>query len=361
MTDYRIEVSGSISNQRCRWIASLWMAVGILTFVSSLGCRGDTSQDSPPQEYWLQWSHIELKGYFTIQGDVDADEDISGIACINEKYGLLGADEDRKVYFIEISRQDKKLRILDDIELLDSGDEIDIEAIAAEDDYYYITGSHGLSKKQGDIESNRFKLFRLKVRPETGMPIVRARSKAEFMAISSLTPILSRDPFLGRYYRKPLQQKGVNVEGLAVKDGRLYFGLRSPNVNGYTFVIELAADDLFAGVTNIDYQLHKLHVGNALGIREIVRARDCFLIIAGNSGSEPSDDYPQSQDYDKDRGFELFGWDGHSSEVHKIGIIPETKGKAEAMMVLSENAESADVLILFDGPKNGKPTVYSIR
>jgi hypothetical protein len=301
-----------------------------------------------------------LKGYFAIQGDVEADEDISGIACINKRYGLLGADEDRKVYFIEVSRQNKTIKILGDIELLNSGDEIDIEAIAAENNCYYIIGSHGLSKKQGDIESNRFKFFRLKVNPENGMPVEHVKSKADLVAISSLTYILSRDSLLGRYYRQPLQQKGVNIEGLAIKDGKLYIGLRSPNLDGYTFVIELAADDLFAGADGVDYQLHKLNVGNGLGIREIVRAKECFLIIAGNAGSEPSDEYPESLDYQKNRGFELFCWDGRSSEVHRIGRIPEAPGKAEAMMILSENAEGIDVLILFDGPKDGKPTVYHI-
>jgi len=340
-----------------RWTASLYVAVGLLTFVNTLGCRGNSS----PKEYWHQWSQIELKEYFTIKGKVNADKDISGIACINERYGLLGADEGRNVYFIEVSRQNKTLRILGDIELLGSGAEIDIEAIAAEDDYYYITGSHGLSKKQGDMESNRFNLFRLKVNPETGMPVERAKAKADFLTRTSLTTVLSKDLLLGRHFREPLQQKGVNIEGLAVKDGRLFVGLRSPNLDGYTFVVELSADELFTGAAGIDYRLHKLKVGKGLGIREIVRARDCFLIIAGNSGSEPSDEYPQSQDYQKDRAFEIFCWDGRSSDVHKIGRIPHVAGKAEAMMLLSENQNGVDVLILFDGPKDGRPTVSSIR
>ena len=360
MTDFRIKTSESITKSGCRWITSFCAAVALLTFIGCPGCRGDTSQDSSQREYWRQWSQIELKGHFTIRGDVVADEDISGIACINERYGLLGADEDRNVYYFEISRQNKTIKILGDIELLDSGDEIDIEAIAAENNCYYITGSHGLSKKQGDIESNRFKFFRLKVNPENGMADERAKSKTDFLAISSLTPILSKDPLLSRHFRQPLQQKGVNIEGLAVKDGRLFIGLRSPNLDGHMFVVELAADDLITGVADIDYRLHKLRAGKGLGIREIVRAKDCFLIIAGNAGSEPSDEYPESQDYRKNRGFELFCWDGRGPETHRIGRIPEAAGKAEAMMVLSENTEGIDVLILFDGPKDGKPTVYHI-
>lgn len=361
MMDYRIETSEPISKSRHQWITSLCATVALLVFLGSPGCRGDSSQDNSQQEYWRQWSQIKVKEHFTIQGNVNADEDISGIARINERYGLLGADEDRNVYFIEVSRQNKTIRILGDIELLDSGDEIDIEAIAAENNYYYITGSHGLSKKQGDIESNRFKFFRLKVNPKNGMPAEQAKSKQDLVAISSLASILSRDPLLGRYYRQPLQKKGVNIEGLAVKDGRLFIGLRNPNLDGYMFVIELAADDLFADVYDINYRLHKLGAGNGLGIREIVRAKDCFLIIAGNSSSEPSDVYPESQDYRENRGFELYCWDGRSSEVHRIGHIPQAAGKAEAMMVLSENAEGIEVLILFDGPKDGKPTVYGIR
>jgi hypothetical protein len=101
-------------------------------------------------------------------------------------------------------------------------------------------------------------------------------------------------------------------------------------------------------------------MGPGLGIREIVAATSGFLIIAGNSASEPSEKYTQSVDYDEDRGFFLVAWDGKGSDVHKIGPIPDVTGKAEAMMILEEAPDHVTVLILFDGPRQGRPTIYRI-
>jgi hypothetical protein len=108
------------------------------------------------------------------------------------------------------------------------------------------------------------------------------------------------------------------------------------------------------------YTLNRCHLGPGLGIREIVAARSGFLIIAGNAGSDPSETYPESADYDEGRGFLIFHWDSASGEAHSIGAIPDPAGKAEAMTILGESEEHIDVLILFDGADNGEPSVYRI-
>jgi hypothetical protein len=108
------------------------------------------------------------------------------------------------------------------------------------------------------------------------------------------------------------------------------------------------------------YALHKLRIGEGLGIREIVAARTGFLIVAGNAGAEPSEKFTESENYEKDREFSLVFWDGKGSEVRRIGSIPDPPGKAEAMTILEESASEITVLILFDGPKGGRPSVYRI-
>jgi len=301
------------------------------------------------------WTHIETQGRWAFVGQVAEDKDLSGLACVSERFGLVGTDESRDVQGGELSRQARTLRIVQTMPLAASGDEIDTEAIAAEGNRYYIIGSHGISKKEGLPQGNRYSIFRLTADPATGLPI-RPLSVDK----ASLVGILRTDPVLGAYFGKPLQQRGVNIEGLAARGGRLFVGLRGPNLQGDAFVLEIAADDVFRGNLQPAYVLHRLSLGVGYGIREIVTAKSDFLIIAGNSASEPSEKYTQSLDYDENREFLLFCWDGQGSNVHKIGVIPDVKGKAEAMTILEETEDHVTVLMLFDGPRQGRPTAYRI-
>jgi hypothetical protein len=267
-----------------------------------------------------------------------------------------------------MSREAKTLRVIETISLLRSGSEIDTEAIAAEGNCYYIIGSHGMSKKQGERQNNRYSIFRLRVDPNTGLPARRVTpaspANANVPAVlerASLAGILRADPVLGPHFGQPLQQKGVNIEGLAARNGHLFVGFRNPNLDGYAFVLEIAADDVFGKQAPPHYVLHRLRVGTGLGIREMVAAQSGFLMIIGNAGSEPSEKYTEAEDYAADRDFFLFTWDGQGSETHKIGPIPDVAGKAEAMTILDQTADQITVLMLFDGPKYGRPTVYRIQ
>lgn len=309
------------------------------------------------------WTRIEEVGRYSLLGNVPDAKNLSGIAFLSERFGLIGTDEVRDVQAVEISRQDRTLRVLETIPLVRSGSEIDTEAIAAEGDCYYIVGSHGASKKKGERQDNRYSIFRLKVDPATGLPGGFKAGGARWPAglqTASLAEVIRADPVLGEHFGQPLQQKGINIEGLAVRNGRLFVGFRNPNLGGFAFVMEIRADDVFGGGSRPSYTLHKLQLGEGLGIREIVAGQSCFLIIAGNAGSEPSKKYGAAEDYEKDRDFFLFRWDGKGTDVHKIGALPKTDGKAEAMAILEETNDSVTVLILCDGPNRGRPTVYRI-
>jgi hypothetical protein len=316
-----------------------------------------------------QWTRIVPVGRYSVRGEVGADKDLSGIACISDRYCLIGADEGRDVQVVELRRDAQALRIVETVSLLSSGPEIDIEAIAAEGDYYYIVGSHGISKKQGERQNNRCRVFRLKVDPKTGVPkglSIAGLRRPSGLDVASLADVIRADPVLGPYFGQPLQQKGINIEGLAVRNGRLFVGFRNPNVGGDAFVLEVAADEVFGSRTPParPWQpalLHRLHLGEGLGIREIVAAKSGFLLIAGNAGSEPSEKFTDAEDYAADRDFFLFDWDGKTPEVHKIGPIPDPAGKAEAMTILEETADHITVLILYDGAKRGRPTVYRVE
>jgi hypothetical protein len=333
------------------------MAVCLILLRPGPICAAAQSSPAPAAVGPASWSHVDFVERYSIAGEVVQGKDLSGIACVSPSRCLIGADEGRDVQVVELSRQDRSLKVLKTINLVKSGKEIDTEAIACEGDCYYIIGSHGLAKKTGEWQSNRYKLFRLKVDPNTGLP----DGKAGSLQVTSLVSVLQADPVLGKYFDKPLQHKGVNIEGLAIRNGTLFVGLRNPNLDGFAFVIEVSAADLFAGRGKPKYALHKLALGKGLGIREIVAAKTCFLIIAGNAGSDPSDEYPRSEDYDGDTGFAMFDWDGFGTQVHRIDSIPRTRGKAEAMTILDESEDHVTVLVLFDGVEGGRPTVYRIH
>lgn len=340
------------------------VAFSCFLFLVGPACGDSDGRVDGPRSDGERWTQIEVVGHYSFAGAVVEDKDLSGLARISDRYGLVGADEAREVQAIELSRESRTLRVVETISLVPKGDEIDIEGVAAEGDRYYIIGSHSISKKMGERQDNRCRIFRLRVDAGTGVPnglsVAGSRVPAA-LEVASLVGLLRVEPVLGPYFGKPLQQKGVNIEGLAVRDGRLYIGFRSPNLDGQAFVIELRADDVFGNKPRPPYTLHRLKLGDGLGIREIVAARSGFLIIAGNAGSEPSEKYVESEDYEQDRDFYLFHWSGKGPELHRIGPIPDVAGKAEAMTILEETPDQITVLILFDGPARGRPTVYRIR
>ena len=337
--------------------AVLWLVfAGILAgFVGGIACGGAAER----REELRRWTRVESVGQYSFEGEVMEDRDLSGLAFISKRFGLLGADEARDVQVVELSRETKTLRVLDTFSLIRSGSEIDIEGIAVDGDSYYIVGSHGLSKKQGKRQDNRFTIFRLKVDRATGMP--GGRSTSNPVETTDLIDVLRADSILREHFAKPLQQRGLNIEGLAAKNGRLFIGFRAPNIDGHAFVMEIRAQDVFGQEMRPNYALHRLRLGAGLGIREMVPWGTSFLMIVGNAGSEPSEKYTTSEDYEADRPFFLFAWDGKGPDVHRIGRIPDGEGQPEAMTILDEAEDHMTVLILFDGPSQGRPTVYRIE
>lgn len=338
-----------------RVLFTLTAVCGLVLLIGGQGCA---EKDEPAQSSYPgvdATGRVEFVEPYSFRGVVLEDKDLSGIACISPTRCLIGADESAAVQVVELSRDGRTLSVLGSVSLLPSGEEIDIEGIAAEGDCYYIVGSHGVAKKSGQRQAKRYTICRMRVDPTSGMPVDNA------VTLASLTPILEMDPILRPYFGKPLQQKGVNIEGLAIRQGHLFVGLRNPNLEGNAFVLEVEADAVFSGALRPAYTLHKLMLGRGLGIREIVATREGFLIIAGNAGSEPSNVFLQAEDYEERRGYELFRWDGRGSAVEKIGSIPNPPGKAEAMTILADEPDYTEILVLFDGAKQGAPAVYRLH
>src|SRR5262249_44966457 len=92
----------------------------------------------------------------------------------------------------------------------------------------------------------------------------------------------------------------LNIEGLAAKNGTLYFGLREPAKDKHAYVVSVSARQLFSGAGNLE--VTKLKVGGGRGIRDLLSIPEGFLLLIG-----PDDDNSE------DAGWSVALWDGSDS------------------------------------------------
>ena len=280
--------------------------------------------------------------------------DLSGIAAANPRQVLVGSDEMFHIQPGTIDRAKHRIESRRPIALpLESEGgklEVDIEGVAfsPEEQAYFVVGSHGLGKKKGDFQPDRHSIYRVPVDPESG------EVRKDGIRRTSLLPWLEKTPLLAPHVKQPLQQNGLNIEGLTWSDGKLFFGLRAPNKDGRGLVIELATGELFGGKPGT-LKVHDLPVAKGRGIREIAAVRGGFVMITGNASAEASKKIPVSAVPGPDTRFELLFWSGRDSAVTRIGQLPENGGKGEALLVLDDAPTHLDLLVVFDGLLGGEP------
>lgn len=240
--------------------------------------------------------------------------------------------------------------------------EIDIEGAcyAADEKAFYVTGSHGVGKKKGDVQLLRYGVYRIPFDPAKGGMLPAEVTK------STLLPILETSAQFKDHLRQPLQQNGFNVEGLACADGRLYFGVRGPNIDGSAFIIEVGAKEFFAGSgMGVEPKVHTIPVGAGKGIRELVSVTGGFLMLTGNACAEASKDFPDSLAREDDAGFTLSflpsSGPGNIGKPETIGDVSASDGKAEGLLVLRDADGVIDLLILHDGLEQGGATEFTVR
>lgn len=280
--------------------------------------------------------------------------DLSGIDVLDGRYCLMGTDELFSAQPGMIDRENRRIFARTPVPLLTppadvKKPEADIEGIAAAPDRgsFFITGSHGAGKKKGDLQPTRMHVFEAPMNNDDGK--IRERD----IRSGSLLPWFEESPLFHDFVGKPLQQNGLNIEGLAYRDGRLWFGCRAPNIRGKIHVIEAEPDTLFGDATP-KAKAHELHVGEGRGIRSLAATAEGFLLITGNAAAEASKQIPQTLAKSPDTLFELFFWKP-GEPARRIGRLPSSPGKAEAMWIIRETTVHIDVLILHDSAPGGAP------
>jgi Protein of unknown function (DUF3616) len=320
-------------------IAGSWAAGLVLALIAAGTSCGDGG-------WQLQNAGAMLK----VKGKIESGKDVSAAAKVGATIAWIGSDETRSIQPLRLDLENHRFEALDPIALLEGdGSEIDIEGMAFSrgNRTCYITGSHSLSRKKQRSEADRSWVFALPVDAD-GRADTRRLKKA------SLRLLLKADSKLAPFLGKPATENGVDIEGLAERGGRLFFGLRAPSLDGKAFVIVVDAEALFADARPSCQRL-ALPLGAGRGIREMVSIEDGFLIIVGASTSDD-----ESTQAPAAGAFGLYFWGGTGGPLTKIGDISNPPGKPEGLLVLSETSTVVEVVVFHDGAKDGGPTPLHI-
>lgn len=187
----------------------------------------------------------------------------------------------------------------------DAGEEVDIESIAIDRDWLWLTTSHALLRPT--IETGlsafaavqrplaRFLIARLPLaRDRAGRPSPVARDGARVARClpqtasgSALIEAMRADPFLALFLEIPAKENGLDIEGLAVRGDHLVLGLRGPVLRGQAVLLDLQWDDgAGAGAIPLVHwnglPYRRVFVDlDGLGIRDLCRHRRDLYILAG--------------------------------------------------------------------------------
>lgn len=207
----------------------------------------------------------------------------------------------------------QRFLLQDYIDLFNTDDEMDIEGMDFADGYLWLTGSHSTKRKKpkkNDLaknlerlatittDLNRFILARIPVIngklvksfvPEEGGNKLNAACLQTTAERNILFEALAEDRHLKPFIEMgiPSKDNGLDVEGLAVKDGRLLLGLRGPVLRGWAIILEInpiekegILDLKEIGDDGAKYKKYFLNL-NGLGVRELCWQGDDLLILAG--------------------------------------------------------------------------------
>ncbi|MEU8107387.1 DUF3616 domain-containing protein [Nonomuraea muscovyensis] len=174
-------------------------------------------------------------------------------------------------------------------------DEADIEGLARADGHLWAVGSHSLKRRRVKSkdpakaarrlatvirEENRFVLVRLPLDPVTNEP----RAGSILSGGDNITAHLRDDAHLAPFLALPGKDNGLDVEGVAVRDERVYLGLRGPVLRGWAMVLEVRPVEAGGGRLRLPEppRKHFLDLGG-LGVRDLCPYGDDLLLLTGPS------------------------------------------------------------------------------
>jgi Protein of unknown function (DUF3616) len=266
----------------------------------------------------------------------------------------VGADEGNK---IKILKHNGEGYVVEWGISLSNDKEIDIEGIACEGSIVYVVGSHSYKREQIDAnrtyEQNRNAIEQKLSESDREQRdrLFRFDLNADLaLEQTSLRSILDRNDVLRRFSQIPSKENGIDIEGMAVRNGLLYIGFRGPVLRDNW--VPILKRKFAAPVDRADLVFVNL---GGRGIRDLTPVKDGFLILAGPVGDEPGS-------------YQIYAWDGEDclpgtrtsgkvGQIELLGEIPVYDNmKAEGIALLTESRSDYEIVIVFDGVANGNLT-----
>lgn len=311
----------------------------------------------------------ELDGGFKFKKKEETRRALSGVACLPASRG-----QRRCLAVFDEGGEARRLTLADhgystdnkSLVLLPGKAELDAEGATTDGRYFYVTGSHGAKQENcvNNPDSRHVIRFPVEASPNG--------SSADLSVTGALWTIMKGVPELTesvdvvpceKASNTDSQKRGVNIEGLAVKDGRLFFGFRSPAVGGAAKILSVDVERLFSG-GGADPKLFTLFLGPGRAVRDLSPVSDGILVLAGPDEAETS----------KDAGWAVARWNPKASEavVHPkilgrldlkvVEIRPcDKKIKPEALAVTEDEAGKPYRAVIFsDGMCDGGPLIFTI-
>jgi hypothetical protein len=281
-----------------------------------------------------------------LAGGSKARMNISGAACadLSTTQCLLVNDETNTAQFFSILKETiapaREVLLLPTKDEEGALDEVDAEGVAYDDGYFYIVGSHGAGRNKGKVQRSRFFFFRIPAQSSDAAETAVKRTPF-------LRAIIQHTPELAEFAEQPLKLGGANIEGLAVDGGRVYFGFRAPVVHGYGYILEtrLPFQD---GLSDPQPHVHKIAMGEHLGIRDLAKVDGGLLILAAPRDAGLAD-------------AQILEWNRNSEATRVLAKLKTpAEGKPETFIVTETRKGAYDIVVMFDGLLDGAPVRHTI-
>lgn len=302
------------------------------------------------------------------------DQDISAALCLADGYCVAGSDEARFVQEFTLSGASLKVgkrRYLAKTdgkqERKHKAEELDIEALASDGKGIFAVGSHSFRRLACEKQSSRHSVFYYEV------PRNQKRGGRKPVTVSrfSLDALFRDSRKLAPHFDVPLQANGLNIEGAAVADKWLHIGLRAPYSaqdpnRGY--IVSLDSKAAARGKVRTPKVHELIFETPGQGIRALEPWGKGLLVLTGNSGpgsGKKSRSCPKLERTYEGNLATLYYWDGKQPKLQTLARFapPDPDWKAEGIMLDPERKKASsdlDVIIFFDGPKNGAPHRYTV-
>jgi hypothetical protein len=306
-------------------------------------------------------------------------QSLSGVACTSQSPAglvcLAVFDEGEGARFFTIGDGVIQPRN-GDIRIAKSKGELDAEGAATDGKHFYITGSHSAQRNSCASNPASRYVMRFQVNPATGRA---QRDKngglSGYEASTRLWRIMAGVPELKEHVGEQMclgsepvanspttmGKRGVNIEGIAVRGDRLYFGFRGPAIGGKALVLSVATEAVF-GSSDAGSAVVSIDVGAGRGVRDLLAVDDGLLVLAG-----PDDDAAN----------ETVAWtighlglngDGAPARFRTLAALDlsdvrlrrcDKEIKPEAMTLLpSQAGQPYRVLVFSDGMCDGGPLLF---